>query len=184
MSDTDLRALERQWRTGGNPADGEAWAAAELRANGVPMLTMIAMLIQQGRAIRALATPAASWHTARHHLRTSVTPDDIVAFLRGQQDSSPTPADPNDTLPSRPVEPGHWMLCEHANEVPRVCPCEPVCYCQRPGGPCWATVQLTREEMCSEPRCDYTAIVSARHRSVYACGQHIGWLNEQLARPE
>lgn len=32
-----------------------------------------------------------------------------------------------------PVKPGSSFLCNHANEVPCVCPCKPDCYCRREG---------------------------------------------------
>lgn len=34
------------------------------------------------------------------------------------------------------IKRGDPILCEHANEMPAHCPCEPDCYCKRPGGPC------------------------------------------------
>lgn len=44
----------------------------------------------------------------------------------------------NPEMPS--MDPHSAMYCEHANEVPMVCPCEPDCFCRRGsiahGGPC------------------------------------------------
>ena len=30
------------------------------------------------------------------------------------------------------------IYCEHANEMPNICPCPPNCYCRGPEGPCGA----------------------------------------------
>jgi hypothetical protein len=52
---------------------------------------------------------------------------DVVVIMRGLPPEEPAP----DVRPSPTAQGGSWaMTCEHANEVPRVCPCPMACYCK------------------------------------------------------
>lgn len=100
----------------------------------------------------------------RAALERPVTPDDMVSFLRGgsewleapsivlgrqgtdflaverpalhphQVGRNPTGA--YDAAPTRGVPAGSAILCNHANENPGHCPCDPDCYCRQDGHTC------------------------------------------------
>lgn len=82
MSDEDIRAAERTYRTTGNPADGEAWIQAVMRTTGLPVIPLITQVIRTQRALHAVAL-AGGGSPYSNAMQQPVTPYDIVSFLRG-----------------------------------------------------------------------------------------------------
>lgn len=127
MSDDEIRVAERRWKATGSAEDGEAYVQTVVRATGAPVLPMISMLIQQARALRALAvgpgTPAERLSRGiTEALRRTVTPDDMVDFLRGEGEwhrgSQPTPTIAQDLatlgLVDNGILPASAVLCNHS----------------------------------------------------------------------
>jgi hypothetical protein len=86
MTDEATRAAERRWKASGDIADGQAWVEGELRAAGAPILPMISLLIASTRAFRAMVRGelGTRWGDADVAWRRRPTPEDMVAFLRGE----------------------------------------------------------------------------------------------------
>lgn len=159
MSDEYIRALERRYRAGGDAADGEAWVQAVLRTTGANLTFLIARTIESQRVMHAIMStdPYSEMNiigVVSAAMARTVAPEDIVDFMRGGRNwlSSPTPPqtstlvqdlvalgmiDPNAHLPhQRGVPRGDAILCNHANENPGHCPCDPDCYCRQDGHTC------------------------------------------------
>jgi hypothetical protein len=90
MSDTRLRDTERRWRETGHADDGSAYVQAAMRATGEPIVPILTMLVRQDRALRALDDALQEGlvgHRLSHRMRGAllkpITPDDMVAYLRG-----------------------------------------------------------------------------------------------------
>ena len=63
-------------------------------------------------------------------------------------------ADPNAHLPhQRGVPAGSAILCNHANENPGHCPCEPDCYCRQNGHTCSDVDRVYNDGRGAEPGC-------------------------------
>ena len=202
MSDEEIRTAERAYRASGAPQDGEAYVQAVLRSTGVNSTFLIARAIETQRglntllAINELRMPGGVTLAMREAIQRTVTPDDMVSFLRGGREwltpsftmadmqsqasvagayiplmapgsvdgyrrarppreppsvtnlTTPEDAaalrvvvgvqiDPNAHLPhQRGVPRGDAILCNHANENPGHCPCDPDCYCRQDGHTC------------------------------------------------
>jgi len=61
--------------------------------------------------------------TAVAHARVGA----VIAYLDAEHDRLHAP-ERDTVLPPPPSSP---MFCEHANECPHICPCQPDCYCRR-----------------------------------------------------
>ena len=98
-------------------------------------------------------------------------------------------ADPNDLLPrTRGVPAGSAILCNHANENPGHCPCEPDCYCRQDGHTC-SDVDAVAFNNGPEPVCEAQPCPRSpgwrlkRGRRGYFCTEHLAALRRlQLPR--
>lgn len=103
-------------------------------------------------------------------------------YTCGRCDPSIDPGDPNALVPRRPVRIGDFALCEHANEVPRVCPCPPGCYCLQNGNTCSDVRRVwgDQDQVCQY--CDLDAIwVTNSLPGTYLCGTHLALYRERRA---
>jgi len=89
MSDSEIRDAERTYRASGAPQDGEAYVQAVLRSTGLNSTFLIARVIETQRglntllAINELRMPGGVTLAMREAIQRTVTPDDMVSFLRG-----------------------------------------------------------------------------------------------------
>jgi hypothetical protein len=178
VSDEAVRSAERIYRASNNPADGEAWVQSVLRTTGLPSTFLIARVIETQRALAAMAmmSRTATYEGVRdpivEAMRRPVTPDDMVSFLRGGREWLNTPtvgqrmfpgmqSDHNAHLPhQRGVPAGDAILCNHANENPGHCPCDPDCYCRQDGHTC----------------SDVTAVHGSSDRECRLCDRDALWI--------
>lgn len=186
MSDEAVRSAERIYRASNNPADGEAWIQAVLRTTGVPSTFLIAQVIQSRRAIEALiARPEHGAGQSQIQVLVaaayrSVTPDDMVSFLRGGREwltSGQTSFLENRNaiaLVDAGVLPVSAMLCEHDNEAPNVCPCEPRCTCRRNGHTCSDVLAVHGMSDRECQFCELDALwVTKTFPGTYLCDSHL-----------
>lgn len=199
MSDTEIRDAERAYRASGTGVDGEAWVQAVLRTTGLPSTLLIARVIENTRVIAALV----SGH--RPAVSRPVTPDDMVDFLRGgdswrNHGMGTLPAQiPWDSVvsadeeimrgfPASGVPAGSAILCNHANENPGHCPCEPDCYCRQDSNTCSDVERVYNDGRGAEPECRFCS-TDARwrfksERRLYACELHLAECRESRALPD
>ena len=105
MSDSEIRDAERTYRASGAPQDGEAYVQAVLRSTGVNSTFLIARVIETQRglntllAINELRMPGGVTLAMREAIQRTVTPDDMVSFLRGDREWLNPPLVTNLTTP-------------------------------------------------------------------------------------
>lgn len=188
MSDTELRELERRWRISKRDDDGERYVQAAMRVYGVPVLRLVWMLVRHEQLLTHLV--AGNTPAAMRSFPDGPTPDDIIRFLGSTADgliSAPAgEAEPPHVLLANTLAlaagiPAH-MLCEHANEAPRVCPCAPTCYCRQDGNTCSDVrhAQDGVEQTCGYGTCeapapwDFTpAIIRHYGTPFHVCTEHL-----------
>jgi len=179
MSDVDVRALERAWLSTRSQEDGERYVHAVLNATGSPILPIISLLIQNTRALRMIQRSSVAFDRTPlvERLSTPVTPEDLVAFLRGEGEWAR--GLPPDVRP-RPV--GSPLFCEHANEVPGQCPCVENCYCRQDGNTCSDVRAVYGDSDRSCGRCAQDALFYFVGGHGYVCAIHLAMFREDQRR--
>lgn len=91
-------------------------------------------VLREPRAYPEQATPPDPWEAGLRALRESVACD-CAGIPNDSPDiplacHAPSCAKRIAVRDARPPAPGWEMLCEHANDVPKVCPCKPYCGCK------------------------------------------------------